>query len=112
MKRWLGCVVAVVTLVLSGSGTAAAQKSPRAGQVIVPPTNVLAPQDVGKRMHTNFLILCRLLMAARNHLRNPQYGLAVKLRVRWLASTRRVPLLHRAAQSTAATTITPWAAHA
>ena len=56
MKRWLGSVVAIVMLVLSGLGTAAAQKSPRAGQVIVPPTNVLAPQDVGKRMHTNFLI--------------------------------------------------------
>jgi kumamolisin len=56
MKRWLGYVVGMVMLVLCGLGTAVAQKSPRPGKVIVPPSNVLAPQDVGKRMHTNFLI--------------------------------------------------------
>lgn len=56
MKRWLGYVIAMVTLALCGTGSAAAQKSPRAGQVIVPPSNVLAPQDVGRRMHTNFLL--------------------------------------------------------
>ncbi len=56
MKRWLGYVIAIVMLALSGLRTAVAQKSPRPGKVIVPPSNVLAPQDVGKRMHTNFLI--------------------------------------------------------
>ncbi|MGA8184202.1 MAG: hypothetical protein WB819_11250, partial [Terriglobia bacterium] len=55
-KRWLGYVTAMVMLVLCGVGTSAAQKSPRPGKVIVPPSNVLAPQDAGKRMHTNFLI--------------------------------------------------------
>jgi uncharacterized membrane protein len=56
MKRWLGYVIAIVMLALSGLGSAAAQKSPRPGKVIIPPSNVLRPQDVGKRMHTNFLI--------------------------------------------------------
>jgi len=56
LKRWLGYLTAMMMLVLCGVGTAAAQKSPRPGKVIVPPSNVLAPQDVGKRMHTNFLI--------------------------------------------------------
>ena len=56
MKRWLGYLTAMMMLVLCGVGTAAAQKSPRAGEVIVPQSNVLAPQDVGRRMHTNFLI--------------------------------------------------------
>ena len=56
MKRWLGYLIAIIMLTLCGLGSAAAQKSPRPGKVIVPPSNVLAPQDVGKRMHTNFLI--------------------------------------------------------
>ena len=55
-KRWLGYVTAMVMLVLCGVGTAPAQKSPRPGKVIVPPSNVLAPKDKGRRMHTNFLI--------------------------------------------------------
>jgi kumamolisin len=56
MKRWLGFVIAMITLALCGTGSAVAQKSPRAGQVIVPPSNVLPSQARGNRAHTNFLI--------------------------------------------------------
>ena len=46
-----------------GMGTAAAQTQSRAGTVVVPPTTVERPQDLGKRAHTNFLIF---VPAAKN----------------------------------------------
>ena len=56
MKRWLSCLAAMVVFAVCGVGSAAAQKEPRPGTVIVPPTSVERPQDIGRRAHTNFLI--------------------------------------------------------
>ncbi|MEJ2010230.1 MAG: hypothetical protein P8Z30_19095 [Acidobacteriota bacterium] len=56
MKRWLSYLIVMVVFAVCGLGSAAAQKEPRPGTVIVPPTNVERPQDIGRRAHTNFLI--------------------------------------------------------
>jgi len=56
MKRWLSYAVAMAVFAVCGLGLAAGQQQPRAGTVIIPPTNAHTPQDIGKRAHTNFRI--------------------------------------------------------
>lgn len=59
MRRSFRCAVIAGVAVLVACGVAAAPlaaQEPRQGTVIVPPSNVEQPQDIGKRAHTNFLI--------------------------------------------------------
>lgn len=56
MRRSLSYLTAVVVFAMCGLGSAAGQQQPRAGTVIVPPTNSVQPENVGKHAHTNFLI--------------------------------------------------------
>ncbi len=60
--------VAVVIAVLMCAGIARGQGL-RKGTVIVPPTNSVPPQDIGKRSHTNFLIF---VPSAKNGKPSPQ----------------------------------------
>ncbi len=56
MKRSLSVIATTALLIVCAVGTAAAQQEPRRGTVVVPPSNVEFPGDVGVRAHTNFLI--------------------------------------------------------
>lgn len=57
MRRSFVCVAAVfIAAFAAGSAAPARAQEPRAGTVIVPPSNVLPPQDRGTHAHTNFLI--------------------------------------------------------
>jgi kumamolisin len=56
MKRWLSYLAAMAVVAVCGLGLAAGQQQPRQGTVVVPPSNAEAPEDIGRRAHTNFLI--------------------------------------------------------
>lgn len=56
MKRWLSYVITIVVFATCSLGSAAGQKQPRPGTVVIPPTSVEHPENIGKRAHTNFLI--------------------------------------------------------
>ncbi len=56
MKSWRSCLRVLVVFAACGLGLAFGQQNRRPGTVIVPPTSVEHPENVGKRAHTNFLI--------------------------------------------------------
>lgn len=56
MKRWVSYAIVAVLFLACGLGTAVAQKEPRPGKVIVPPSNAVPQKYRGRRAHTNFLI--------------------------------------------------------
>jgi hypothetical protein len=56
MKRKFSCFAMAVALVTAAGVAWAGGQEPRPGTVIVPPSNIERPQDIGKRSHTNFLI--------------------------------------------------------
>lgn len=56
MKDWLIYLVLVAIFTACGLGLATAQQNRRPGTVVVPPTSVEHPANIGRRAHTNFLI--------------------------------------------------------
>lgn len=56
MKGWRSHLGVVVIFAACGLGLAAGQQNPRPGTVVVPPTSVEHPENIGRRAPANFLI--------------------------------------------------------